>query len=148
MGLFDQEHIRILHFREDYNIFPGRLNVEEYASDVVTKKKNMDRDKSWELAHPLMKRCYGIPGIKDGTKALMICSRDVVWDPLNQYPEKYNKDEVRKRMGEMAHEQQHKAEGSKNSGPMNITTILLGASAFILILALVLIAGLRYYRGM
>lgn len=136
MGLFGGEQVQVLHAGEAYTIVVGKLSVEEYASDVITKKKNGKRDKAWELAHPLMKRCYGIPGIKDGKKALLICSRDVVWDAQNQHPELYSKEKIEKRMGEMAYEQQHKADASGGSA-MNKTVVLLGAAALIMVIGVV-----------
>lgn len=141
------ENIKTLHRREDYNMAIQNVPVEEHASAVLTQRKNGKRNKSWLLCHPLVKTCYGIPGVQDGTKAMLTCSRDIVWDPLKQLDETWEKINIRKKLGEMAKEQQHIAEMNKNSGPMNVSVILMSASALILFIACALIGLLSYYRG-
>jgi len=142
------ERIRVLYLREDYNIESSSLPVEQYASEVITKKKNGIRDKSWLLPHKLLKTCYNVPGIPDGKKVLMICPRDVVYDPLKQLDISWSKEKIRQKMGEIAREQQHKADSHKNTGPMNVTMILLASAAFILFLSIALVGLLNYYKGM
>jgi len=141
------ERIRVLYLREDYKVENTTLPVEAYASDVITKKKNEKRDKSWLLPHGLLKTCYNLPGIPDGKKVLIICPRDVRFDPLNQLNDSWSKGQVRLKMGEIAREQQHKADSHKNSGPMNVTMVLLAASAFVLFLSIAAVGILNYYKG-
>lgn len=141
------EKIRVLNLREDYQIETLMLPVEEYASDVITRKKNNKRDKSWLLPHQLLKRCYNVPGIPNGAKALITTPRDVVFDPLNQLDDSWSKDKIKARMGEIAKEQQHKAEGNKSNSVTNVTMILLSSAVVILVLAIAAIGLMNYYGG-
>lgn len=144
MGIIDgNESARLIFLREDYKIQTPRLPVEEYASDVVTKRKSSKRDKSWMLSHDLMKRCYNIPGIPNGSLALMVTARDVEFDPFNTIDTKI----IKKKMGEIAKEQQHKAESAENHGTMARATVWLSVAAFVLFLMIGIVALLKYYNG-
>lgn len=148
MGLINgPETVRCILARDDYIGVPMRLRVDEYASDQITHKKNNKRDKNWLLPHQLLKRCYNIPGIPDGSKVLLITSRDVVWDPGKQLDSSWDIKTIRNRMGQTAREQQHKADANKNTGPQNVTMILLSISVAIVTLGVVIIGLLNYYRG-
>lgn len=148
MGLFaGHEAIKTINLREDYNIQVGVHQTDDFAANVLTQKKNGERHKSYMLEHRLLKKCYGVPGIQDGTKALLICNRDVLFDPLNQFPDLTGKDTIKGRIKEMAWEQLNKAEEDKNGGLLNITQILMAASAFILFGAIALITLISHYRG-
>ncbi len=146
MSLFGQaEKVKVLKLREDYNISVASLPVEKKASDVFTKKENNISTNSWLLAHELMKPCFNVPGIKEGTKVMMVCNRDVRFDPLTQLDGSWSDENIRKRMGQTAKEQAHKVGGKKTSSVTNVTMILLSSAALILIVAIVLIAGMRMY---
>ena len=144
---FSTEKIRVLYLREDYSITSAILPVEAYASNVITKTKNGKRDKSWLIPHKLLKRCYNLPGIPDGKKALIITPRDVRFDPLKQLDDSWSDEKIRLKMGEIAREQEHKADAQKNTGPMNVTMILLASSALILFLTIAVVGALNYYKG-
>jgi len=150
MSLFKgKERIRCGYLREDYNIEIKPLPVEEYASDVLTRQKNKIRDKSWLLAHQLVKSCYNIPGVPDGAKMLLITSRDVLFDPLKQLDDTWSKENIRNtKMAEIAKEQQHKADGNKQSSVTNYTMILLSTAVVILSLGIAFIGVMNYYKGM
>lgn len=148
MGIFSQgEAIKTMNRREDYNLRIINLPVEEHASSVLTLKRYGKRVKSWLLCHELVKPCYGVPGIQDGTKILLTCSRDVIWDALNQLDDSWSPKNINLKFGEMAKEQQYIAEMNKNSGSMNTSVILLSAAAVILFIAIALVGLLSYYRG-
>ena len=144
---FGREKIRVLYLGEDYSIRNATLAVETYASNVITKMKDGKRDKSWLLPHKLLKRCYNIPRIPDGTKALIITPRDVRFDPLKQLDATWSDEKIRAKMGEIAREQEHKADSQKNTGPMNITMVLLATSALVLFLTIAIVGALSYYKG-
>lgn len=141
------EKARVIYMREDYALTPLIYPIEEYASDVITKKKNNKRDKSWFFVHQLLKTCYNVPGIPDGAKALLISPRDVVIDPLGQLDDSWSKEKIRYKATETAREQQHKADANKGSQATNITMMLLSSAVVILVLTGALIALMQYYRG-
>ena len=142
-----KEKVKVLYLREDYNIVPAVFGVEKKASDVFTKKDNEVSTNSWLLAHELMKPCYNIPGIPNGKKVMLVCTRDVRFDPLKQLDDSWSDDKIRKRMGQTAKEQAHKAEMKKVSSTMNATMILLSVAAVILFTAIALVSALNYYKG-
>lgn len=146
MGLFDnKEFVKVIKLNEDYTARAIDVGVDRASSEIITQKKNGKRYMSHLLIHQLMKPIYGYPGVADGTKVLLITSRDVRFDPLGQLDESWNDENIRSKMTEIAKEQQYKVEKS-NSGSMGTATILLAVSALILFVALAII-GLIKYRG-
>lgn len=145
--LLSNEKVRSIMMREDYNLQPMQICVDEFASNIITIKKNGARDKSWLFPHQLLKKCYNIPGIPDGSKVLLISPRDVRFDPLHQLDDSWSDVEVKDKMSETAKEQQHKADAKKGSQATNMTMVLLSSAVVILVLAIGFIVLMNYYGG-
>ena len=147
MGIFDgKAATQTGILREDYKIDTCRLQVDPNATDVLTKLKGVKREFSWCLLHQLMKPAYGVPGIPDGTPLLLLCQRDVRFDPLGELDKTWSDENIKEKMIETAKEQQYKTE-SKNNSMMTMTTGLLAASVVILVLAIAAVGLLKYYGG-
>lgn len=138
--------VRTLNIRPDYQAEIAMIPVEEYAaSNVITKIENGERVRSWLIPHKLLKRCYNIPGIPNGSKALITITGDVVIDPLKQLDDSWSKENIRKKLAEYAKEQEHKADKKKSSQATNVTMILLSSAVVILVLGMAAIGLLNYY---
>lgn len=145
MPLFENKPtIKALYLREDYKVKVRNIQVDEMASDVLTISKDGRRQFSWFLIHQLLKPIYGFPGIPDGTRCLLICSRDVRFDPLHELDKSWDNENIRKKMLEIAKEQQFKVDQSHGMGLLNRSMVLLSASAAILVLSVVIIGVLKY----
>ncbi len=134
------EAIQTIFLREDSKLIPMKLKVDEMARNIITRRKRDKRLECYLLIHQLMKPVFNFPGIKDGTKTLLICSRDVRFDPLNELDESWDKDHIRARLKEAAKEQQHKAEQSKTGQVMSSATLILAGCAA-LVFVLIFIVG-------
>lgn len=146
MALFrTKEFITCLKLREDYSTEILNLPVDSMASDIITLEKDGKRKDSWCLIHQLLKPAYDIPGIKNGTPILIICDRDVRFDPLNELGDDWKEENVKKMMVRVAQEQLHKAEGHSGIGLLNKSMVLLSGSAGFLVLACILIGVLKFY---
>lgn len=148
MGLFNGTPVaKIIDLREDYKAPAKSIAVDEMASDVISTYKQGKRHLSWFYIHQLLKPVYGFPGIKDGTKCLLICSRDVRLDLLQELDKSWSDDKIRTNMSEIAKEQQHKAEKSTEQSLLQKSQLLISVSVGILVLAIVIIGVLKYYGG-
>ena len=121
-----------------------KLKVDDMARNIITLKNKNKRAECFLLIHKLMKPVFGYPGIKDGTRVLLVCSRDVRFDPLEELDESWNAENIRKRLKEIAKEQQHKAEQNKGRNNIETATLMLSGCAIIFFIALSLIAAIKF----
>lgn len=141
------EKVRIIDLRNDFQMQIFSLPIEEFAPNVITKKKSDGtRERSHLLVRQLMKPCYNIPGIPNGAKAIMVTD-DIIYDPLKQLDDSWSKENIRKKLTEYAVEQEHKADAKKAGGMNNVTSILLSSAVVILVLGMAAIGLMKYYGG-
>lgn len=148
MGLFNiKENIRVIYLKENFTIKSMFIPLDDMSSEIITKMKNGKREFSWFLIQQLLKPVYGFPGIPDGSRALLVCSKDVRYDPLQQLDASWSKENIKKKMVQVAKEQQHKVEKSSAMGILSRSTMLLSVSVIILIIAIAVIGVIKFRSG-
>ena len=139
-----KEEIQVIYLRENMCLVAMKLKVDEMARNIITLKDKAKRSECFLLIHKLMKPVFGYPGIKDGTRTLLICARDVRFDPLKELDESWNSEHIRARLKEIAKEQQHKAEQNKGGNNMQMATMMLAGCACVLFLVIGILVLAKY----
>lgn len=148
MGIFNiKEKIRVIYLRENFTMESMFIPLDVMSSEIITRIKNGKREFSWFLIQQLLKPVYGFPGIPDGSRALLLCSKDVRYDPLGQLDDSWSKENIKKKMVEVAKEQQHKVEKSSEMGILSRSTMFLSASVIILVIAIAIIGIIKFRSG-